>query len=563
MWTHRAFAFLLMSWAAYWCYQLFQLGWEFDQDDAFITFRYARNWVEGHGIVWNIGERPVEGYSNFTTLLIAAGALARNNDPLYAVKVVNTVAVGCTALFTYVLSRRFVGPVAATIPTLILTSYGGEVMWAVSGLETALYQSLTVLAVLCTVLGLGYRAVGPDHPLGRQGSMRPWWIGLAALVAALAGMTRPEGPLVAIGIGAALSLRWIRMTLSRAPIEERKIAFRACVLFASIFGVLYGSYFGWRLFYFGRLLPNTVYCKAFWDGDPWSLLVEFWRDWSIVIYASLVFPLRRIDERHAMLWGIPLLYAVALYGADPVVAYASRHFLAAVALLAVAAAAAGAWIARASLGRRGWAAEWLLAIAVALVAWVGREREEGNISRWRESYVSRGTTRADLGDYIAETLPPNATFVMGDVGVVGYATRQRLIDAYCLNSRVMTTPPVSLSGTRYVNWIMDQDPEMIVVQSRHILTFIPPVEFCYGFYRALVEHPEFKSQYVRVHQTGAGHFNYMVYRRLGVGMVGAGKTLPAAPASPDASATEDASSTSDDDFDEIKGVHEPKEIPDE
>ena len=33
-------------------------------DDAFISFRYARNLLEGHGLVFNPGEY-VEGYSNF------------------------------------------------------------------------------------------------------------------------------------------------------------------------------------------------------------------------------------------------------------------------------------------------------------------------------------------------------------------------------------------------------------------------------------------------------------------------------------------------------------------
>lgn len=34
------------------------------QEDAFISFRYARNLVDGHGLVFNPGER-VEGYTNF------------------------------------------------------------------------------------------------------------------------------------------------------------------------------------------------------------------------------------------------------------------------------------------------------------------------------------------------------------------------------------------------------------------------------------------------------------------------------------------------------------------
>ncbi|MCL2825764.1 MAG: hypothetical protein FWD57_17365, partial [Polyangiaceae bacterium] len=45
-------------------------------DDAFISFRYARNLVMGHGLVFNPGER-VEGYTNFlwTMLMVPAVAL--------------------------------------------------------------------------------------------------------------------------------------------------------------------------------------------------------------------------------------------------------------------------------------------------------------------------------------------------------------------------------------------------------------------------------------------------------------------------------------------------------
>lgn len=42
---------------------LAEISW-FLTDDAFISSRYVRNLVEGHGLVFNRGER-VEGYSNF------------------------------------------------------------------------------------------------------------------------------------------------------------------------------------------------------------------------------------------------------------------------------------------------------------------------------------------------------------------------------------------------------------------------------------------------------------------------------------------------------------------
>ncbi len=41
-------------------------------DDAFISFRYVRNLLEGHGLVFNPGEH-VEGYSNFLWVLELAG----------------------------------------------------------------------------------------------------------------------------------------------------------------------------------------------------------------------------------------------------------------------------------------------------------------------------------------------------------------------------------------------------------------------------------------------------------------------------------------------------------
>ena len=35
-------------------------------DDSFISYRYAANLADGHGITWNVGEKPVEGYTHFS-----------------------------------------------------------------------------------------------------------------------------------------------------------------------------------------------------------------------------------------------------------------------------------------------------------------------------------------------------------------------------------------------------------------------------------------------------------------------------------------------------------------
>ena len=46
-------------------------------EDAFITFRFSKNLAEGHGILWDLGEQPVKGYTNFLWLVIAAVILKK------------------------------------------------------------------------------------------------------------------------------------------------------------------------------------------------------------------------------------------------------------------------------------------------------------------------------------------------------------------------------------------------------------------------------------------------------------------------------------------------------
>src|SRR5438874_2520767 len=50
-------------------------GWlyfHYTSDDAYISYRYARNLADGVGLVWNPGQH-VEGYSNFSWVLTLAG----------------------------------------------------------------------------------------------------------------------------------------------------------------------------------------------------------------------------------------------------------------------------------------------------------------------------------------------------------------------------------------------------------------------------------------------------------------------------------------------------------
>jgi hypothetical protein len=66
----------------------------FITDDAFISLRYSRHLAEGHGIAWNVGEAPVEGYSNFLHIVLGAIATRLDVSPIGVLRSVGPLPGG-------------------------------------------------------------------------------------------------------------------------------------------------------------------------------------------------------------------------------------------------------------------------------------------------------------------------------------------------------------------------------------------------------------------------------------------------------------------------------------
>ncbi len=64
-------------------------------DDAYITYRYSRNLAEGHGPVWNLGER-VEGYTCFLHMVLCSGAIKAGIDPGKSSQAISLLALALT-----------------------------------------------------------------------------------------------------------------------------------------------------------------------------------------------------------------------------------------------------------------------------------------------------------------------------------------------------------------------------------------------------------------------------------------------------------------------------------
>ena len=224
----------------------------FITDDAFISFRYARNLLEGQGLVFNPGEY-VEGYSNFLWVLeLAAIWGATGVAPEYAAQWLSVgFTVGTLAVMLWWVYRMPGVERRGLMAWMALGLVCGSATFAVwtsgGGLETRQFTFFIVLAVVCLAL---YR--------DRKGGLIAASLSLAA-----AAYTRPEGPLIA-----AICIGWfVFQRLADAGrlvpdwSELRRVDWRGLAYLALPCIILIAAHFLFRQVYYGEWLPNTYYAK--------------------------------------------------------------------------------------------------------------------------------------------------------------------------------------------------------------------------------------------------------------------------------------------------------------
>ncbi|MDQ0378091.1 hypothetical protein [Amycolatopsis thermophila] len=289
-------------------------GWAYGNwinDDAGITFAYARDLVEGAGPVLQPGAEPVEGFSNPAWLvLLVLGKVLRLFDtgaifgvPDYVVfpKALGLLCcAGILAACHFAVKRLtrwawlvtlFAGGLLAAIPSFVV--------WCLSGLENPLY-ALAVAWLAALLLS----AVAD----GRVHAVR---IGLiAGLLAALAALTRPDGMIFAAAYP-LVALVFLRRVRALAGVGVSLLAFAAP----------YGGYLLWRHAEFGRWVANTAVAK---NQQPPSVAdlarvaepVEY-LGWPVVLAGllavGLAFWLVPALRRPLVGWLVPLVLALAAY----------------------------------------------------------------------------------------------------------------------------------------------------------------------------------------------------------------------------------------------------------
>ena len=286
------------------------LAWvnRFTQDDAFISLRYARNLAEGHGLVWNIGER-VEGYTNFLWVLLMTVPFLVGVEPVLFSYVAGLAIFAVSLVLFYRLSRLvFDCSGLGLVALLVLGTNYTFIAYATGGMETQLQACLFVASLYLTVGGMKSAEWGTVRVLG------------LSLVLAGAVMTRMDSfILVAVTVPAVLCDLW------QSAIPGRRKA--ALVLWLAVpFGIVVGGWLVWKLSYYGDIFPNTFYAKG---GSPELLahgvkyLYLFCRSYLLMVFPVLLLTclsrLVQSAQREAllpavMLVGLWVCYIVAVGG---------------------------------------------------------------------------------------------------------------------------------------------------------------------------------------------------------------------------------------------------------
>lgn len=229
-------------------------------DDAMISLRYARNLTSGNGLVWNVGEPPIEGFSNLGyTLMMSPGFIFGDNAlSLYLPVVITIAAFAATVWLTVALTEEIWPEAAVTSLAaggMVALDFG-LVFWTARGMEVPL---VTASVIGMTLLLVKWRHTETD-----------WQLWAGAALGAVAVVIRFDAILPVMVVGF-----WLVITEFVAHRAERKAWVVPAVALGTAVLVM-----AFQAIYFGDPLPNTYWLKV--SGAPaseriavgWHVLLE-------------------------------------------------------------------------------------------------------------------------------------------------------------------------------------------------------------------------------------------------------------------------------------------------
>jgi arabinofuranosyltransferase len=208
-------------------------------EDAAMVMRYAQHVADGYGIVWNIGEKPVDGATDFLYMLLLAFFIKAGLSAKVSVIGLGYLSHILTVIIVYITARKiysaniWVATIAATYLALgpglgYVAAYFGTPVFGLSVGITLYFAIMLKIKSEASHLSIAFTVFG-----------------------LITGLIRPEGVFLVLF-----------MLIGIIYANDYESSKKTIIYFMGIFVVIGGAYFIWRWNYFGYPLPNPFYKKG-------------------------------------------------------------------------------------------------------------------------------------------------------------------------------------------------------------------------------------------------------------------------------------------------------------
>jgi len=438
---------------------------DYTSDDAYISYRYARNFADGLGIVWNPGEH-VEGYTNFLWVLVLSGLDKAGADLVLTGRWLG-FGLGVVAIAgAYQLSRELLdghaGKVAGFVAALLLAASGPFAVWSSAGLENSLFAALVAAAAILHVREC-------EHG----------WFPASGAVWAFAAMARPEG-LLLFAVSGVFKLVETVPRIRSDDEAERTSAFDEAVwiaVWALGFALIFAPYFAWRYVTYDWIFPNTYYAKVGDGKEQYERGLQYLQTFAQQ-YAAWLVLLAPVAAAVSAIRRIPALYVFALVlawcgyvvyvGGDGLVRLRFFSFISPL-MYALVAASAGALIAGARFERQPprWLAEAALVVAVAgLLAFTLQPSSRDFALRDERAAME---DRIAMGRWLRDNADSNDVIAVVAAGAIPYESRLVTIDMLGLNDEHIAHREIDVGllpagHEKYDSqYVLDRQPDIIIL----------------------------------------------------------------------------------------------------
>jgi arabinofuranosyltransferase len=419
-------------------------------DDAYISFRYARNLLDGLGLVFNAGER-VEGFTNFSWLMLSALCLRAGIAPTLAMPLLGALAGALLVLVVFAAGRRLLehegereathrSDFAGAPAALMVALSTGIALYAVSGLEETFFALLTTCAALALI------------------ARRP--VPFAGLTS-LAFLTRPEAGVLGV-VALWFALRDLKGARDRSARSELLCAMGKAAL---VFALVLIPYLTFKLWYFGSLVPNTLKAK-----EPDLALglkyaaASLWPSALLLVVAGRAFLTGQLSTRRRellLVWAAFVLGAVAA-GGDWMPA--ARLYLPSLPLLLLAID--GLLVSDLYALKRAPRAAWPWVALLGLLLYAGASAAETHelaalVPQWE---LRNANSRKLARDYRRQGVRSIATVNIGALGYEAYDVT--FLDlAGLVDAEIARGPGRHLHKQPSDAYLIGRDPQLYILAS--------------------------------------------------------------------------------------------------